>query len=116
MKKEFCCGVLSVFFVMTLAVDGLTGSLEPMRILKVSPQDHTAVVKTPKSRLRLVKVGDVLADNARVVEISAKRMVLEQAVDRTIETVMIHFDGKSQRIERYSKNPGPVPRLTMSLQ
>ncbi len=78
------------------------------QILKISPADSRAVMKSPSGELKVLNVGDVLTENARVVEIAEGRVVLERQIEHDRETIIIRFDGQHQRIERLSTKGDPL--------
>jgi hypothetical protein len=69
------------------------------QIFKISSADSRAVVKTPSGELKVLNVGDVLTENAKVIEIAEGRVVLERQLEHDRETIIIRFDGQHQRIE-----------------
>ncbi|ALC17498.1 hypothetical protein DSOUD_2760 [Desulfuromonas soudanensis] len=102
--------LIALFFVL-LASQGLAAGLEKVQFLKISPQDQKGVIKTPAGALQLVGVGDVIAGDARIIEIAEGRVVLEQLGEGGPETVIIRLDGKHQRIERIRKQGDEQPLL-----
>jgi len=85
--------------------------VEKYQFLKISPQDHKAVVKTPDGQLQVVGVGDVIADDVTVIEVAEGRIVLEAPGEKGPETVIVRFDGRHQRIERLSRQGDRAPEL-----
>jgi hypothetical protein len=102
--------LIALFFVL-LAGQALAAGLEKVQFLKISPQDRKGVIKTPAGALQLVGVGDVIAGDARIIEIAEGRVVLEQPGEGGPETVIIRLDGKHQRIERIRKQGDEQPLL-----
>jgi hypothetical protein len=94
-----------------LAGSATAAPLEKYRFLRISPEDHKAVLKTPDGSLQLVGQGDVIAENARVVEIAAGRVVLEEEGEAGVETIIIRLDGGRQSIERLRRQ-GERPPAT----
>jgi hypothetical protein len=102
--------LIALFFVL-LAGQALAAGLEKVQFLKISPQDQKGVIKTPEGTMQLVGVGDVIAGDARIIEIAEGRVVLEQPGEGGPETVIIRLDGKHQRIERIRKQGDEQPLL-----
>lgn len=99
-------------FSLLFAASGLATGLEKFQFLKVAPPEQKAVVKTPAGKLQVVGVGDVVAD-ARVIEITEGRVVLEEAGQDGSETVIIRLDGKHQHIERLRRQGEQPPALVV---
>lgn len=112
--KQIFVHIFLVVFVGVFAV-GLAQAVgvEEFKVMKISARDHRAVVKAPEGKLRVVGVGDLFTENVRVIEISAKRVVLERVADRDIETIVIRVCKNGQTIERYHRNAGHLPLLTV---
>jgi len=108
--------------------------LDSIQILKISPRDERAVIKTSDRELKIIKVGDVLqvqstefkvqspeiemkselspkTTELKVIEIAKVRVVLEENTEKGIETVIIRFEDGKQRIERIKKTPDKQPLL-----
>jgi hypothetical protein len=98
MRINFMLAV--VFALLLFAGHSLAADLEKFQLLKISPQEQKAVVKAPEGALQLVGIGDVIAGDAKIVEIVEGRVVLEQPGEDGNETVIFRLDGKQQRIER----------------
>ena len=82
-----------------------------IHVLKISAQDQRAVVKMPGGKMEIVKVGDALGNNAKIVEISDGRVVLEEGKGAETETVIIRLENGKQKVERVKKGAQPGPRL-----
>ncbi len=102
-----------IFFSIISTGHSLAAGLEKYQFLKISPPEQKAVVKTPEGALQLLGVGDVIAGDARIVEIVDGRVVLEQPGEDGNETVIVRLDGKNQRIERILPR-GEKPPVMMS--
>jgi hypothetical protein len=96
------------------------GVIDTIQVLKISPQDERAVIKTHDGNMQVVKVGDVLSDlqsagqknnEARVVEITTGRVVIEGMTQTGKETVIIRLEDGKQRMERIRKEPDSRPVL-----
>ena len=89
-----------------------TASLESIQLLRISPSDERAVVKTPDGKLTLIKVGDTFGDHGgRVIEIAAGRIVIEEKGGKGTEKIIIRLEGDQQRIERIKKEGETPPPL-----
>jgi hypothetical protein len=96
---------------------GMAGSVDKMQVLKIAAQDGRAVVRLADVQPHVIAVGDVLDSNAKVIEISDGRVVVEEARENEIEMIIIRLnDGEqtTQRIKRVSQ-PGAA-LLTPSAQ
>ena len=80
MKMNFMRAV--VFALLLFADHSLAADLERFQFLKISPQEQKAVVKVPEGALQLVGIGDIIAGDAKIVEIVEGRVVLEQPETR----------------------------------
>ncbi len=78
-------------------------SVDALQILKISPQDERAVIKTPDGKMQIIKVGDPIGDHGKVSGISRDRMVVEEKKDRNIERIVIRLENGKQRVERISR-------------
>ncbi len=88
--------VLIMFFGFTAYAQ----SIEDIKVIKISPQDERAIVRTPDEKMRIIKVGDVVGMNAKVIEITTGRIVLEERTEFGKETVIIRVEDGGQRVER----------------
>lgn len=98
MRMNFMLAV--VFALLLFAGHSLAADLEKFQFLKISPQEQKAVVKVPEGALHLVGIGDVIAGDAKIVEIVEGRVVLEQPGKDGKETIIFRLNGKQPRIER----------------
>jgi len=80
-------------------------SVDEIRIMKISPQDERAVIKTPDGKLQMIKVGDSVGTGGKVIEISKDRIVIEEDTD----TVIIRLEDGKQILERVGKAPRGRP-------
>ena len=113
--KKWLWSIVVVCVVAWSAGPTLAAGLNDFKILKIAPKDHRAVVKTPEGKLQLVRVGDVLAEGAKVVEIAAGRVVLTRQDSQGPETVIVRLGDQGQRLERYRTNPPAASNLTAPL-
>ncbi len=112
-KKEFinlCISVLiCVLFIFSFSV--FADSFDSIHVLKISPQDERAVIKTTDRELKIIKVGDSIGQNGKVVEIAKGRVVIEVKTADGIEKVVIRLEDGKQKIERIRKTPDKQPLL-----
>ena|GEM_PF-2507775 len=57
---ELIIVLISALSVFPFSISAYAESLDDIRIIKISPQDGRAVIKTPERRLRIIRVGDRL--------------------------------------------------------
>ncbi len=104
------------------SISSYAETLEEIRVLKISPQDERAVIKTSERKLQIIKVGDILrvagspvkkygAGGLRVIEITTGRIVFEEMTDMGVETVIIRLENGKQRVERIRKAREEQPLL-----
>ncbi len=107
------CYVLFAICYMLIVSEAVlkAESVEDIRILKIFPQDHKAIIMTPESKTDTVKVGDLIDPYGKVIEIVEGRIVLEKKSQVNIETVIIRVEDGKQRVERISKFPDKQPTL-----
>jgi hypothetical protein len=86
-------------------------TLESIQILRIIEQDEKAMIKLPDGRMHILKVGDSVGKNGKVVEIIEGRIVIEEKTDKGPETVIIRFENGKQRIERIRKAGDKQPVL-----
>jgi len=100
MKFPIKISVIFILFVLINIYPLFAQSLDEIKLVKISPTDERAVIKTQGNDLQVIKVGDSLAEHGRVVEITKGRIVLEIDGDSGGERVIIRLDKGKQRIER----------------
>lgn len=103
MKKIFILSVIALMIVLTSYASA--EPIDNIRILKISPQDGKAVIKTTDRELKMIKVGDVLgtAQELKVAEIADGRVVFEKRTDKGTETLIVRLENGKQRVERIKK-------------
>ncbi len=124
MKKKLfnlCSSVLiCVLLIFVFSISVYAESIDNIRVIKISPQDERAVIKTSERELKIIKVGDIIwvasyelrvageqpteervagspvkkygAVELRVVEIATGRIVFEEMTERGKETVIIRVE------------------------
>lgn len=80
--------------------------------LKISGSDARAVVKTPEGEKQLVSPGDVLGE-ATITEITADRVVLEQAGPDGPAVLIVRVKDGRQQISRVQQMPVKVNALAI---
>lgn len=97
----------AVFLSLAAISQESSGSMssEEIRVIKISGKDQMAVIKTLDDTIRLIRVGDSIGLNGKVTGISRGRIIIEEQSERGVETVIIHFDGAKQTLERISRTP-----------
>jgi len=80
--------LISGLFVFLFSLPVSAESTDSIRIIKISPQDGRAVVKTSGRKLRIIKVGDVVR-----VAGSGFRVAGEKPKERDIEGAGRHVPG-----------------------
>lgn len=99
--------ISTIILLMMLSAQTLVAlSAQSIRVVKISPKDETAVIKIEKNPLKLIKVGDSINKNLKVVEISEGRIVLEEVRDMGRETIIIRVKDGNQKIEKI----GPIKK------
>lgn len=86
-------------------------TVESIHILRIIEQDEQAMIKLLDGRMHILKVGDSVGKNGKVVEIVEGRIVIEERTERGPETVIIRFEKGKQRIERIRKVGDKQPIL-----
>ncbi len=135
---NLCLSVLiCVLLIFVFSISAYAETLEEIRVIKISPQDERAVIKTSDRKLQIIKVGDVIrVENSyqhsavsgqersaqrsdvsiqhsvlRVIEITTGRVVFEGMTDMGVETVIIRVEDGKQRVERIRKAGEEQPLL-----
>jgi hypothetical protein len=105
-----------ILLVSTGQIDAQEITVESIRILRIIGQEETAMIKLPDGRMQILKVGDALGKNGKVIEIVEGRLVIEEKTDKGIETVIIRFEDGKQKIERIRRTGGKQPGLYSPIQ
>ncbi len=77
-------------------------TINDIRVLKISPQDQRAVIKTQDRELKILNVGDQVG-NGTVTEIAVDRVVIEEKTDSGAVTIIISLENGKQTIQKISK-------------
>jgi len=105
--------VIALLLILTCAAFAVAEDLGGYTFLKISSEDARAVVKTPEGENRLVAVGEVLG-TAKIVEITADRVVLEQADANGTAVLIVKVKDGRQQISRIQQRP--VKAQTVSVE
>ena len=108
-----------IILVSALLIPAILSAKEPakpitadtIQVLKIAAQDERAVIKTPDGKTRIIKPGDVLSNDLKVMEISAGRVVMSEGKGRAAETIIIRLENGKQTIERIKPGVQPQPAL-----
>ena len=99
-RYAWATSVLVIAFFTLQPTPSLALSIQDLQVVKISPADGCAIVKTSENDLRLIKVGSSLDQNSRVVEITDGRIVIQCKTPKGFETVIIRVEDGRQKIER----------------
>ena len=99
--------------IVTLAVfwmlpgESAAAITSSIRVLGISEQDETAMIRDADGKSLVVRPGDALSDGSVVAKITADSIVIEEPGNSS-ESFVIRLVGGRQRIERVSKAKPPV--------
>ena len=82
---------------------------DAIEVLKISPQDGRAVVKTLDGKTRIIKGGDIVDSRFKVIEIAGDTVVLEERKGSTVTKVIIRLVDGKQQVQRVGNSGGPPP-------
>ncbi len=88
-----------------------TASEGAIQILKISPGDERAVIKTADGETKIIKIDDTLGNNGKVTEISKDRIVMEKMRGDDTETIIIRIENGKQAVQRLRKTAVKQPPL-----
>jgi hypothetical protein len=80
-------------------------------VLKIAAQAERAVIKTPDGKAQIIKPGDSLGENGKVIEIAADRIVVEEKMGSDMEKVIIRLINGKQVVERIKKTGEQAPAM-----
>lgn len=103
--------VLCVLSLQPANARPVASSIDNIRVVKISPKDQTAVIKTAKQEMTVVHVGDCLVKGGRVTMIAADKIVVEHHGQGKVETIIIRFNDGKQIIDRITQIPDTTDRL-----
>jgi len=107
-----CVGV--VILVTGGGEDRVSLTPEDIRVLKISPRDQSAVVKTSGGDLTVIRVGDSPKGLGRVIEIVEGRIVIAAQGEGGSEEIMIRVEDGEQRVVRIRKVGEAEPLFSTS--
>ncbi|MBI5075031.1 MAG: hypothetical protein HZB62_07685 [Nitrospirae bacterium] len=80
-------------------------TVDSIHLLKISSQDERAVVKMEDGTKKIIKIGDAIGKNGKVIEITSGRVVIEEQMDGGSEIVIIRLEEGKQWTEHISRLP-----------
>ncbi len=111
-KMRYSISIVAILFLAVLAgeIKAQEITVESIHILRIIEQDEKAMIKLPDGRMHILKVGDPIGKNGKVIEIVEGRIVIEERTEKGPETVIIRVENGKQRIERIRKagDKGPI--------
>jgi hypothetical protein len=112
-KIKFFFLALMVLISLVASVKGQTQeiTLESIQILRIIEEDGKAIIKLADGRMHILKVGDSIGKNGKVIEIVEGRIVIDERMEKGPETVIIRLENGKQRIERIRKAGDKQPVL-----
>jgi hypothetical protein len=115
MEKNLNMSYQVIFFAVLCAVlvpvCGFAAHGDTIHVLKISPQDQRAVIKQTDGTIQVIKVGDLVGANGKIIEISAGRVVIEEVSNNETEKIIIRLENGKQRVERLKKTADKQPPL-----
>ena len=94
MKKKLfylCKSVLiSVLFLFVIGFSVYAESVENIKLIKISPQDERAVIKTSDGRMKIIKVGDVIRVPGYRLRVNSQRKSGSRVADKESAEFKVH--------------------------
>jgi hypothetical protein len=108
--------LISVITVIAVTLSFFAGvsfasSLGKIHFVKIAPQDAKAVIKGADGKLKLVKCGDVLNDNLKIVQIVDGEVVLEHPGKYGQEKIFVRIENGRQKIDLMEIRPLTQTRI-----
>lgn len=101
-----------IYLILMLNESAVASEIDSIQVLRISAQEATAMIQAPDGKRQLIKVGDSVGRNGKVIEIVEGRIVLEERTKMGLETVIIRLEDGKQRIERIRRvgdqQPAPL--------
>ncbi len=91
-------------------------SLEGFEILQISSREQAAVIRTADAAVRLVRVGDPIGTDGRVVRIESKVLVIREVQDGQTVTVIVQLEDGRQTIRTVKDIDDSRPALHQTVQ
>lgn len=94
-------GIVFFALLFLFAAPAALNAAEPDEVLivRLSPQDGSAVIKTADGGLSMVRVGDRVGENSTITEITEERVMLERPTARGMERIIIRLIEGKQSVE-----------------
>jgi hypothetical protein len=99
-----------LFFLFNLSY-AFAGSIDDIRVLKISAQDERAVIKTPDGKTQIIKPGDPIGTSGKVTEIAADRVVIEEKKGNETEKIIIRLINGKRKVERIKRTVEQDPAM-----
>jgi hypothetical protein len=112
-KVKFTILALMILVLLVTSARGQAQQItvESIQIVRILDQEEKAMIKLPDGRKHILKVGDSVGKNGKVIEIVEGRIVVEERTEKGSETVIIRLENGKQRIERIRKIGEQPPML-----
>ncbi|MDH4163507.1 MAG: hypothetical protein OEW15_12565 [Nitrospirota bacterium] len=103
--------IVAIFGLLVAVSHAGNEHQQQFHVLKISPQDHAAVMRIDNGPAKLVRVGEKVGKDGKVTEIAEGRVVIEEGAGKDVETVIIRVERGTQTVERIKKVADPKPML-----
>lgn len=101
--RFYWCVTLLLFTGLLLPLaEVFAFSPEAIEILKISPSDGVAVIRTPGKPPRPVKVGDQIDAHKKVIEIAEELLVLRETIEGKEAAIILRARDGRQSVQRVS--------------
>ncbi|MGA1875148.1 MAG: hypothetical protein ACMUIA_06050 [bacterium] len=107
---------MTAWIFLSVPVEGASpeSATADIQVIKISGRDECAVIKDSGRELRIIKVGDTIGENGKVVEIAEGMVVIEEMTELGTEVLIIRMEDGRQRVERVRRSgktqPSSLPR------
>lgn len=91
-------------------------AIEKIKVIKISAPDKSAVIKTARGSLKLIKVGAVVDGVGKVIEIAEGLIVIEVRGDKRNEQIIFRLENGTQTIERVRTITDEKPLFSVGQQ
>jgi len=109
--------IYMVIVIALIPVSLFAQSLNSFKIIKLSPFDEKAVIRTAGSdKMEVISVGDQIEPFGEVIQISKDGIVFKAKNDKDFEKIIISIENGKQKIIRVGgvkKKPVPVDATAM---
>jgi len=95
------CGLIVFALSFFLAAPPVLHAVEPdeVAVVRLSPQDGSAVIRTADGELSVVRLGDLVGEIGRITEITGERLMLERPTAQGMERIIIRLIEGQQTVE-----------------